>query len=53
MYLVGGWGLGADPANLVAVASSASARTKVGTSVAAICQRYSLCASVSESGIEL
>ncbi|ELU44075.1 glycosyl hydrolases family 18 domain-containing protein [Rhizoctonia solani AG-1 IA] len=39
---VGGWGLGADPANMVAIATSASARTKLGTSGAAICQSYGL-----------
>ncbi|KAB5592346.1 hypothetical protein CTheo_4227 [Ceratobasidium theobromae] len=39
---VGGWGMGADPANLVAIASSSSARTKLGTSGAAICQTYGL-----------
>ncbi|CAE6339114.1 unnamed protein product [Rhizoctonia solani] len=39
---VGGWGLGADPANIVAVATSAAARTKLGTSGASICQSYGL-----------
>ncbi|KAG8713614.1 hypothetical protein FRC11_011611, partial [Ceratobasidium sp. 423] len=39
---VGGWGLGADPANMVAIASSSSARTKLGTSGASICRSYGL-----------
>ncbi|CAE6467855.1 unnamed protein product [Rhizoctonia solani] len=39
---VGGWGLGADPANMVAIASSSAARTKLGTSGASICQSYGL-----------
>ncbi|CAE6443720.1 unnamed protein product, partial [Rhizoctonia solani] len=39
---VGGWGLGADPANMVAISTSASARTKLGTSGVAICQSYGL-----------
>ncbi|KAF8597456.1 hypothetical protein BDV93DRAFT_513317 [Ceratobasidium sp. AG-I] len=39
---IGGWGIGADATNMVAVASSAAARTKVGTSGATICQTYGL-----------
>ncbi|QRV76228.1 chitinase [Ceratobasidium sp. AG-Ba] len=39
---VGGWGLGGDPSNMVAVATSASARTKLGTTGAALCSSYGL-----------
>ncbi|CAE6436657.1 unnamed protein product [Rhizoctonia solani] len=39
---VGGWGLGSDPANMVAIAASSAARTKLGTSGASICQSYGL-----------
>ncbi|KAG9103705.1 hypothetical protein FRC06_008699 [Ceratobasidium sp. 370] len=39
---VGGWGLGGDAANMVAIASSASARTKLGTTGAALCSSYGL-----------
>ncbi|KAF8597455.1 hypothetical protein BDV93DRAFT_547915 [Ceratobasidium sp. AG-I] len=39
---IGGWGLGADATNMVAIASSAAARTKVGTTGATICQTYGL-----------
>ncbi|CAE7159957.1 unnamed protein product, partial [Rhizoctonia solani] len=39
---VGGWGLGADPANMVAIATSSAARTKLGTSGASICQTYGI-----------
>ncbi|CCO36258.1 hypothetical protein BN14_10389 [Rhizoctonia solani AG-1 IB] len=39
---VGGWGLGADPSNMVAIATNGAARTKLGTSGAAICQSYGI-----------
>ncbi|KAH7333771.1 hypothetical protein B0J17DRAFT_137113 [Rhizoctonia solani] len=39
---VGGWGLGADPANMVAIATNSGARTRLGTSGASICQSYGL-----------
>ncbi|KAG8707847.1 hypothetical protein FRC09_001579 [Ceratobasidium sp. 395] len=39
---VGGWGLGGDASNIVAIASSASARTKLGTTGAALCSSYGL-----------
>ncbi|KAG9095771.1 hypothetical protein FRC06_009445 [Ceratobasidium sp. 370] len=39
---VGGWGLGGDATNIVALATSASARTKLGTTGAALCSSYGL-----------
>ncbi|KAG9085277.1 hypothetical protein FS749_004567 [Ceratobasidium sp. UAMH 11750] len=39
---VGGWGLGGDATNMAAIAGSASARTKLGTTGAALCSSYGL-----------
>ncbi|KAG9125909.1 hypothetical protein FRC07_005677, partial [Ceratobasidium sp. 392] len=39
---VGGWGLGGDASSIVAIASSASARTKLGTTGATLCSSYGL-----------
>ncbi|KAB5588575.1 hypothetical protein CTheo_7981 [Ceratobasidium theobromae] len=39
---IGGWGIGADPANMVAIATNSGARTKLGISGAAICASYGI-----------